>query len=235
MRGALKFVLTLVVMVCIMQAVRTLFFTIYTVEGDALEPLFVSGDRVLVNKWSYGLRTIGFRSSEYTRWMSSQPERGDLVAFNVPMNTDKPITSYPVYVCFCTGIPGDTVRIGNSLMTVPGRMHAIGVTQHNIRLIQFLYNKYEGRNATIKNDTLYADGKQVHCASFTKDYFWMTSARRNNVNDSRFFGFVPDDYLIGKVTMLLYSIDPEKPFYNKLRTDRAFLFIQKTANNNTKH
>ena len=109
MRSALKFVMALIVTILLMLAFRALVFTVYTVSGSGLEPCFVSGDRVLVNRWSYGLRTGGGPYFRYTRWMPSPVERGDLVAFNCPADSSVPFTSLPVSACYCTGVPGDTV------------------------------------------------------------------------------------------------------------------------------
>ena len=61
MRNLLKFLLALTVALMLMMAFRALVFTIYYVDGDGLEPEFVAGDHVMVNRWSYGLRT-GSRS-----------------------------------------------------------------------------------------------------------------------------------------------------------------------------
>jgi len=213
----------------VMLVIRAFFFTILTVEGPALEPALINGDRVLVNKWSYGLRTADLVSGDCDRWLSVQPRRGDLVAFNYPLDFKRPVASRPVYVCFCKALPGDTVRAANTLMTVPGRMHAVGVTPRNARLVSFLYNSFEGRKATVRGGKLYADGARVSCASFTKDYYWMSSSSRSNVNDSRVFGFVPADCLIGRVSMLLYSVAPGRPFYDGLCADRALLFLRNAA------
>lgn len=226
MRSALKFLLALAVTVCLMLAFRALFFTAYTVEGAALEPDFTAGDRVLVNRWSYGLRTGGGRLFGYARWMGSQPSRGDLVAFNFPLDTINPVACRPVYLCFCEALPGDTVSVGNSRLQLPGRHNIMRVTADNVRFLSFLYNRYEGKKAIVKDSSLYVDGRITRCAAFSKDYYWMSSGHKRNCNDSRFFGPVPEDHLIGKAAMLLYSVDAARPFYDCLRTERTLLFIK---------
>lgn len=225
MKSALKFVIALMVTTLLMLAFRALFFTIYTVEGHALEPTLISGDRVLVNRWSYGLRTGGGGLFKYTRWMGRQPLHGDLVAFNFPLDSTKPVADRPVYICFCKALPGDSVTTGGTTFTVPGRNQTVRVTDSNRRLLSYLYNRYEDRKATVKDSTLYVDGRATRCASFKKDYYWMVSGQRGNFNDSRFFGLVPEDHLIGKVTMLLYSVDDTRPVYDCLRTDRTLWHI----------
>lgn len=225
MKNALKFLGALLVAILLMLAFRALFFTIYTVEGTALEPTFTVGDRILVNRWSYGLRTGGNRFFSYTRWMGRQPLRGDLVAFNLPTNTANTMANRAVYLCYCKALPGDTISVGGQRLQLPGRRHVVRITPVNMHFISFIYNHYEGRETTVKDGNLYVDGYITRCATFTKDYYWMSSGQRRNHNDSRLFGPVPDNHLIGKATMLLYSIDTARPFYDCLRTERTLLFI----------
>lgn len=225
MRNVLKFLAALSAAMLLMLAFRALFFTIYTVEGAALEPTFTAGDRILVNRWSYGLRTGGNRFFSYTRWMGAQPQRDELVAFNLPTDTAHTVANRAVYLCYCKALPGDTITVGGQRLQLPGRRHIVRVTPTNMYFISFIYNRYEGCKATVRGGNLYVDGRIIRCAAFTKDYYWMSSGERSNCNDSRFFGPVPDDHLIGKASMLLYSIDSARPLYDCLRSGRTLLFI----------
>lgn len=220
MRSALKFVMALIVTTLLMLAFRALVFTVYTVSGTGLEPCFVSGDRVLVNRWSYGLRTGGGKMFRYTRWAEAPVSRGDLVAFNCPADTSRPVAHRDVRACYCTGVPGDTVRTGGTAVRVPGKSRPVRVTEDNIRLLCFLYNRYEGRRAEISRGRLLVDGVETKCASMGNDYYWLSSGRRDDIRDSRLFGLVPETHIIGKVSVLLYSADTERPFYDCLRPGR---------------
>lgn len=100
------------------------------------------------------------------------------------------------------------------------------VTADNVRFISFLYNRYECKKAFVKDSNLYVNGHITRCAAFSKDYYWMSSGHKGNCNDSRFFGPVPEDHLIGKAAMLLYSVDKARPFYDCLRTERTLLYIK---------
>lgn len=118
MKVALKILLAFAVAALCMLAFRSLVFTVYIVEGHGLAPEFVRGDRVLVNRWSYGLRTGAAGSLfSYGRLFRMMPERGDIVAF------DSPSAAVPgVLVCRCTAVPGDTVRTSGGPVVVPGKM-----------------------------------------------------------------------------------------------------------------
>lgn len=227
MNNALKFVMALIVTILLMLAFRALVFTVYTVRGTALEPCLVDGDRVLVNRWSYGLRTGGGGMFNYARWAAAPVERGDLVVFNSPADTAEHVAVRRVQAYFCTGVPGDTVRAFGVRIKVPGKHEPCRVTGANARLLCMLYNRFEGENAEVIGDKLIVNGKETRCAMFKNDYYWFSSGRSGDTSDSRSFGLVPETHVIGKVQMLLYSTDNRQPVYDCLRDDRWLLLINK--------
>ena len=114
MRTIAKFLLALVVALVLMLCFRALAFTIYVVEGTGLQPEYQPGDRVLVNRWSYGLRVGGDGGLfGYGRLGRRSVKRGDLVAFENPRNTGE------VLICRCKALPGDTVQHESLTLTVP--------------------------------------------------------------------------------------------------------------------
>lgn len=227
MNNTLRFVMALVVTILLMLTFRALVFTVYTVSGTTLEPCFADGDRVLVNRWSYGLRTGGGGMFRYARWIGSRIERGDLAVFNNPADTARRISAKKALAYYCTGVPGDTIRIGGARVVVPGTDMHCRVTPANARLLCFLYNRFEGRKASVNGGRLYVDGKETKCATLANDYYWFSSGRAGDRSDSRSFGLVPETHVIGKVAMLLYSTDKSKPFTHRLRKDRFLLIIRK--------
>ena len=66
-------------------------------------------------------------------------------------------------------------------------------------------NIQEAIEAEIKNDTLYVEGKPVQHCYFTKDYYWVGANNAINLSDSRLFGFVPEDHIIGKASIIWFS------------------------------
>ncbi len=116
MRAWLKSILALAVAALAVMLFRCLFFAMYTVSGNGFEPTLLQGDRVLVNRWSYGLRTGGLDGLfGYGRFCADSVKVGDIVAFDSP--TDTP----GVFVCRCVALPGDTVGTAYGSMVVPGR------------------------------------------------------------------------------------------------------------------
>ena len=114
MRSTLKFIVALAVAFAAMLLFRALVFTIYTVPGSTLEPDFKAGGRVMVNRWSYGLRTAGSPLFPYGRLCRQPVDRGDLIAVDDDEGR--------VLIGRCTALPGDTVSYdGHDAVIVPGR------------------------------------------------------------------------------------------------------------------
>jgi signal peptidase I len=111
----LKFVIALVSAFVLVLAFRALAFSIYTVEGRGLQPLYIHGDRLLVNRWSYGLRIDGGGMLPYSRMLRKPVNRGDVVLFDLSCDSIQ-----GVFIARCKAIPGDTVQVQNRMVVVPG-------------------------------------------------------------------------------------------------------------------
>ena len=110
-----RILLTLLIAVSIVLLVRTLAFTSCTIPSDGMENTLYRGDRVLVNKWSYGLRLPFTSFIGYHRWASADVQRGDIVLFNNPAPADPTtaIDQRKVYISRCIGQPGDTLMLNH--------------------------------------------------------------------------------------------------------------------------
>ena len=115
MRKWLKNVMVLASAFALMLAFRALVFSVHSVNGSGLAPTYKEGDRLLVNRCSYGLRIEGHGLLPYSRLLRSQVKRGDVVAFTVPSDS---ITG--IYIARCKAVPGDTINTHKGVMVVPG-------------------------------------------------------------------------------------------------------------------
>ena len=102
MRSTFKFIVALAVALVVMLAFRALVMTVCTVDGKGLEPVFQAGDHVVVNRWSYGLRT-GKKGGlfDYGRICRQEIKKGDFIAFEDSVGK--------VLICRCAALPGDTI------------------------------------------------------------------------------------------------------------------------------
>ena len=115
----------------------------------------------------------------------------------------------------------DSLPKGHALI-IPKKGRAVRVYPWNRVLLCNTLVLHEHRNASIQHDTLYVDGRPVQQCVFTKDYYWIASNNSANVSDSRLFGFVPEDHLIGRAAFIWFSRDKE----SGMRWDRIGKAVQ---------
>ncbi len=339
--------------VCVLL-LRGCAFTSCLIPSTGMENSIFQGERILVNKWSYGLRLPMMSFLSYHRWGERPVKRQDIVVFNNPARIQQPVIDRrEMYISRCIGVPGDTLLVDslffassaetgfnpdkkrlyaypagkemtvdsliqalaiaddglmgsddsthvrsfsryeyylleqalpapswiqplspstqrplqplvvpgkgsaievhpwnitllrNTLvmhegrqaeikndtlyvdgqlqpLVVPGKGSAIEVHPWNITLLRNTLVMHEGRQAEIKNDTLYVDGQPVTKGCFTKDYYWMGSNNTINLSDSRLFGFVPQDHIIGKAWLIWFSKEKGSDCMEGYRWNRFF-------------
>jgi len=112
-------------------------------------------------------------------------------------------------------------------LTIPYRGWTIPLTPKNLTLYQSVIIHYEGhQQVEIKNQELLIDGKPFKQYTFQQDYYFMMGDNRHNSLDSRFWGFVPADHIVGKALFIWFSTDPNQSLLNKIRWNRIFNVIQ---------
>ncbi|WP_411768086.1 signal peptidase I [Winogradskyella sp. A3E31] len=90
---------------------------------------------------------------------------------------------------------------------IPKAGTSITLTAENLPIYKRLIQEYEGHKAYAKGNQVFVDGEAVDSYTFKKDYYWMMGDNRNNSIDSRYWGFVPFDHVIGKPVFIWMSID----------------------------
>ena len=297
--------------IAVVLLLRGFAFTSCLIPSTGMENSLFQGERILVNKWSYGLRVPLMSLFSYHRWCERSVRQQDVVVFNNPAAIGQPtIDRREIYISRCIGTPGDTLLVDSlfsvsspeaqlnpdkkrlytypaakeqlvtSLMQtlsitndglmgsndsthvrsfsryeyylleqaisdqnwiqplteksekelkpliVPGKGKALRVYPWNITLLRNTLEMHEGKQAEIKNDTLYIDGKPTQHCFFTKDYYWMASNNSVNLSDSRLFGFVPQDHIIGKASLIWFSKEKGTGIFDGYRWNRFFQSVK---------
>ena len=81
---------------------------------------------------------------------------------------------------------------------------------------------YEGNQVEIKGQDIYINGKKTDTYTFKMNYYWMMGDNRHDSADSRFWGFVPEDHIVGKALFIWMSWDDSADFLHKIRWSRLF-------------
>lgn len=306
-----KIIMAIIGVALIVVLLRGYVATSYFIPSSGMENSLYRGERILVNKWSYGLRLPWMKLWGYHRLADTLVEKEDIIVFNNPANLSEPtIDRREAFIGRCIGTPGDTLLIDSlysvasseknapdqkflytyprtkeqqldsllSLLSitsnkllgqdsiqhmrsfsryeyylleqalndscwitpalredsietlkpliVPGKGILVRVYPWNITLLRNTLVLHEKRQAEIKNDTLYIEGKPTSCCCFTKDYYWVSANNPTNLSDSRLFGFVPQDHVIGKASLIWFSKEKGTGLFSGYRWKRMWKTVK---------
>jgi signal peptidase I len=106
---------------------------------------------------------------------------------------------------------------------IPKKGETIDLTLDNLPFYERCIHAYEGNDLQVKNGKIYINGKETNQYTFQMDYYWMMGDNRHNSADSRFWGFVPEDHIVGKPIFIWLSLDPDRGWFDgKIRWNRLF-------------
>jgi signal peptidase I len=92
-------------------------------------------------------------------------------------------------------------------IVMPKQGDTVTLSKDNIALYRKLLRDYEKRKLTYENNAILINGEPTDQYTFSQDYFWMMGDNRHRSEDSRFWGFVPADHILGKPIFIWMSID----------------------------
>jgi signal peptidase I len=105
---------------------------------------------------------------------------------------------------------------------VPYKGQTIQINAEKIPWYRRIITAYEGHTLEEKTDGIYIDGKKTNTYTFAMNYYWLMGDNRYNSADSRVWGFVPEDHVVGKASMVWFSKSP----YKGIRWERLFNVIE---------
>ncbi|MFC2766492.1 MAG: S26 family signal peptidase [Prevotella sp.] len=108
---------------------------------------------------------------------------------------------------------------------IPKKGATIDLDMDNIALYERPIKVYEGNALEVKNNQIYINGRLAHSYTFKLDYYWMMGDNRHNSADSRFWGFVPEDHIVGKPIFIWWSSDPDRRGFGGIRWSRLFRWV----------
>ena len=108
---------------------------------------------------------------------------------------------------------------------IPQRGVEVALTLENLPLYERIIRVYEGNDLKVNDGKIYINGEEAQSYTFTQDYYFMMGDNRHNSLDSRYWGFVPEDHIVGKPALVWLSIDGTKRFPNNIRWRRFFKFV----------
>ena len=111
-------------------------------------------------------------------------------------------------------------------LRIPARGDTIRIDQQNLPLYKRIIDTYEQNDLAIRDGVIYINGLAADRYVIRMDYYFVMGDNHHNSADSRYWGFVPEDHLLGKAVLVWFSIRPDTPLIGGLRKERIFRSIK---------
>jgi len=109
---------------------------------------------------------------------------------------------------------------------IPAKGATVELSVSNLPLYERIITSYEGHDLKVAGDgNIFIDGERVSSYTFGQDYYFMMGDNRHNSLDSRYWGFVPEDHVVGKPSIVWLSTDSGRKFPNSIRWRRFFKIV----------
>lgn len=209
---------TFLLLIFILFAARSIILDWNRIPSGSMEPTIYVGDLVLVNKLAYDLK-IPYTTIHLAEW--SQPKRGEIVVFNKPGDNQRLIKRV-------IGIPGDIIEMKHNELIINGQPTGYSLAtplksdlpkeERNIAI--FATEELPNKAHAVMSIPSQPAPRSFGPITVPAGQFFMLGDNRDSSADSRYFGFVPRQQIIGKAEGVIISWDKEH-FY-KPRFERFF-------------
>lgn len=233
---------TVIIIIGSVWFIRFFIIEPYRITPGQMENSLLPGDRLWVDKWSFrwGNRNPKYRDvlvfelPEIAQTQSGVTEIAIARCIGLPGDTikstgnklfvnHKPVAQPPLILEAYLSPDSLEHRVNrmmrqnNSFFVEQGKLK-----DSRLLFLSRILTRYENRKVEYDNGKIYENGKELTSCRLTQSYYWVIGDNRAGMSDSRSFGVLPHSHLIGKGVCIGYSRNPEKPFWQSLRTDRFF-------------
>ncbi|MCP4726061.1 MAG: signal peptidase I [bacterium] len=191
--------------------IRALFIQAFRIPTGSMENTLLVGDFLLVNKFIYGARI------PFTDWRLPairEPKPGDIIVFKYPLDPDLD------YIKRCIAVEGQTIEIKDKKIYVDGKLH------ENPEYVQFIDSHIMRKG--IPEPNIYPPGTNFNRDNYgpfviPDGHLFMMGDNRDNSLDSRYWGILPKENVVGSALIIYWSWDHNIPlykFFTKVRWSR---------------
>ena len=181
---------------------RGFIFEPFRVPSNSMMPTLLTGDFILVNKFDYGFR-LPITNTKLVEF--SKPNRGDVIVFRYPNYEKNPGYSGVDFIKRIVAGPGDVISYKNDQLSINGKSVNIkkigpytavdsGKPMNNYQLVQELLDSMPHEILLNPN----GQSKEIPEITIPDGHYFVMGDNRSHSSDSRFWGFVPEDYIIGR-------------------------------------
>jgi signal peptidase I len=137
----------------------------------------------------------------------------------------KPVTTARVGETYPRNAHTGWTRDNYGPVWIPKKGQSIDLTLENLPIYERPIKVYEGNDLAVKDGKILINGQETKSYTFKMDYYWMMGDNRHNSADSRYWGFVPEDHIVGKPIFIWWSSDPDRHGFSGIRWNRLFRMV----------
>jgi signal peptidase I len=198
----------LLIMALVMFAARSSFADWNTVPTGSMKPTILEGDRVFVNKLAYDLK-VPFTTLHLAEW--SAPRRGDIVVFYSPKDGSRLVKR-------TVGLPGDTVELRGDRLIINGTVVEYksiadelvpDISATDRAISEFATEQLPGRSHLVAAIPAVSALRNFGPVQVPEGCYFMMGDNRDNSYDSRYFGSVKRNRIVGRATAVVASLDAQ--------------------------
>jgi signal peptidase I len=181
---------------------------------DLLKELMISQED-LISLNQFGYMPLTKHAAEVLK------SRKDLVS-SIKLNTEQVVGDlYPLNARY------GWTRDNYGPIWIPKKGESVKLTLKNLPIYERPIKVYEGNDLQVNDKgEILINGKVATSYTFKMDYYWMQGDNRHNSADSRYWGFVPEDHIVGKPIFIWWSSDPDRNGFAGIRWNRLFTFVK---------
>ena len=200
-------------------------YTVVT-SGQSLNPVLLDKLGVNAAELYYDKTLPGYPAMPLTAEMLEKVKEFPTVS-SVQENIDSYPPDYPdsYLTIFPFSQDYKWTRDNFGPLWIPQKGAQVQLTIENLPLYERIITSYEGNDLVVKDGRIYINGEEAQSYTFEQDYYFMMGDNRHNSLDSRYWGFVPEDHIVGKPALIWLSIDGNKKFPKNIRWRRFFKFV----------
>ena len=192
---------------------QTTCFTTFTIPSDSMAPTLQAGDRILVNKWIMGARifnvwdTLEIRNGFY-RIRGTEEELGNIAA----QRRISALTENDSWGVVMESFPWSK-RLGWTIkefgpLPVPAKGQVVSLDSISILFYQHIIRYEQKKELSLRDKLIYLGDSLIRGYRFKENYYFVSGDNMENSRDSRYWGLLPESYIVGKATRIWKSKDP---------------------------
>jgi len=196
-----------------------------TTDGHKINPKIIDNLSLNIGELFYDSRIPGYPAMPLTAQMLEKVKALSNVVEVVPNIDVWPSTMDSYLMIFPFTENTHWTRDFFGPLWIPEKGATVTLDAESLPFYERIIRDYEHNDLSVSNDKIYINGEEAKEYTFKQDYYFMMGDNRHNSLDSRYWGFVPEDHIVGKPSVIWLSTDRDRKFPNNIRWKRFLKFV----------